>query len=151
MSTVYTTRVSEKPIYTDYSEIALGTNVSIIDSNYTKLNRDFHTYSTDDTKFLYGTLEEITPIYSKEGPSEGPRGNFLYKVKLLDKKLPILFPKGSYYFKLIDKPNPHESTYLTGGKRNIRKRNIIKSRKTHKKISSSRSSRRSRRSHRRRY
>lgn len=125
------TRVSEKPVYTDFTKINLNEKVEIIKKQFTKYEpENFGTYSTDDTQFLKGTLT------SNEFDSTGQDGSRSsiseYKVKLDDSNEEIVFKNSplEYYFKI--NPNPNAS----GGKKSRRKRNIKKSRKNRRKSKS---------------
>lgn len=120
-------KVSEKAIFNNYSPIPLNSKVSIIPKEFTQFNAsNMGTYSTDNSKFLDGTL-----ISKDIDSSSGGYGGIIkYVVKLDNSNKEITFYSSptTYYFKL----NPPPSK---GGKKSRRKLNTKKSRKNRRKSS----------------
>lgn len=99
-------KVSEKPVYTDWSHAKDGAPVSIIEAKYvkTKYGSFFDTdfmkeFSTDDSKFMDGTLKGKKVISEK-----GYGGIVEYTVKLDsgEEKTFQTSPR-EYYFKVLEK------------------------------------------------
>jgi hypothetical protein len=119
-------KVSEKAIFSNYKPIPLQSKVNIIPKDFTEFNtKNFGIFSTDDTKFLNGTL-----VSKEEVSSAGYGGILQYVVKLDNSDEEITFSSSppTYYFKV----NTQTSF---GGKKSRRKRNINKSRKNRRKSS----------------
>jgi hypothetical protein len=136
-------RVNEFAIYQNYAPIPLNSKVSIIPAEFTRLNtNDFTTNSTDDTKFVNGTLIKDEPKGHGGTKNElvlsgGHGGINKYVVKLdnpedADKlgessdEIEFLSSPRKYYFKV----NPAPSR---GGKKSRRKRNKKRTRKNRRK------------------
>ena len=122
-------KVTELAIYSNYTQIPLNAPVSIISKEFAEFNvSNFSTYSTDDSKFLNGTL--ISTKYLGGGDGD-PRdsNNFAYVVKLDDsREIKFDVNPREYYFKVNPPPR-------SGGKKSIRKRNGKKSRRNRRKSS----------------
>lgn len=119
-------KVSEKALFNNYIPIPLKSKVNIIPKDFTQFNTtNFGTFSTDDSKFLNGTL-----ISKEEVSSAGYGGIVQYVVKLDNSDEEITFSSSppTYYFKVNTQPS-------IGGKKSRRKRNIKKSRKNRRKCS----------------
>ncbi len=99
-------KVSEKPVYTDWSHAKDGAPVSIIEKKYVKakygsfFDNDYgHEFSTDDSKFMNGTLKNKKVISEK-----GYGGVVEYTVELDsgEEKTFQTSPR-EYYFKVLQK------------------------------------------------
>lgn len=91
-------KVSEKAIFSNCKPIPLQSKVNIIPKDFAEFNaKNFGTFSTNDTKFLNGTL-----VSKEEVSSAGYSGIVQYVVKLDNSDEEITFSSSppTYYFKV---------------------------------------------------